>query len=186
MIRRTGSLALLLVVQLLAAGASLAADEAQKRYPLPGQGFFQLNVPKSWRDEVQQPKPGMPPTIAFHAAQGKPFDVLVTPLWRTQPNAPVPTKEDLRKRVDNAIDAVRNDAVEKDIQAIELQGASGAGYYFTVTDRAPKPGEYKFMTQGMLKVSDLVVTFTILTNDGQQEVTRAALGMLRTATNVQK
>ena len=41
------------------------------------------------------------------------------------------------------------------------------------------------MTQGMLKVSDLVVTFTILTNDGQEQVPRDALSMLTSAVHIQ-
>jgi hypothetical protein len=75
--------------------------------------------------------------------------------------------------------------VETNIGVIEFAGSSGPGFYFSVTDRAPKPDEYKFMTQGMLKVSDLVMTFTILTNDGQEQIARDALAMLRSAIHVQ-
>ena len=49
--------------------------------------------------------------------------------------------------------------------------------------KAPKPGEYKYMTQGMLVVRELAVSFTILTNDGQQQVVQDALTMLKSATH---
>jgi hypothetical protein len=58
---------------------------------------------------------------------------------------------------------------------------NGHTRYFSATDRAPKPGEYKFMTQGMLQVGELSVTFTILTNEGQELVIKQALDALKGA-----
>ena len=41
------------------------------------------------------------------------------------------------------------------------------GYYFSITDKAPsiKAGEYKYMTQGGVPVGDLLVMFTIFSNE---------------------
>jgi hypothetical protein len=64
---------------------------------------------------------------------------------------------------------------------VEFQGRSGPGFYFSATDRAPKPGEYKFLTQGIVRVGELSVTFTILTNDGQEAVVKQALEALKGA-----
>ena len=66
----------------------------------------------------------------------------------------------------------------------ELTGTSGVGYYFSATDRAPAPGEYRYMTQGMISVGALAVTFTILTNDGQSGVVDDALAMVSRAAHV--
>ena len=68
----------------------------------------------------------------------------------------------------------------------ELKGPSAIGYYFSVTERSPKPGEYKYMTQGMLRVGELVPTFTILTNDGAESVVADSLAMLQGAIHVDK
>jgi hypothetical protein len=54
-----------------------------------------------------------------------------------------------------------------------------------VTDKAPNPGEYKYLTQGMLRVSELVVSFSILTNDGQEQVREDALALLKSAVHLQ-
>jgi hypothetical protein len=40
------------------------------------------------------------------------------------------------------------------------------------------------MTRGKLKVGDVSVTFTILTNEGQDAVVRSALAMLKSASRV--
>jgi hypothetical protein len=50
-----------------------------------------------------------------------------------------------------------------------------------VTDHAPKPGEYKHMTQGILPVGILMLPFTVYTNDGQQDIVTEALTMLKSA-----
>ena len=59
-------------------------------------------------------------------------------------------------------------------------GASGkTGYYFSATDRAPEPGGYKYLTQGVLGMHELRVAFTVLANGQSQEPTAQALELLR-------
>ncbi|MEK7735071.1 MAG: hypothetical protein AAB329_06480, partial [Pseudomonadota bacterium] len=88
---------------------------------------------------------------------------------------------ELRQRVEQVVGQIKPRAVWKHIQVIELRGNAGIGYYYAATDKAPKPGEYKYLTQGILRVDNLLVTFTILTNDGQQDVVADALALLRSA-----
>jgi hypothetical protein len=59
------------------------------------------------------------------------------------------------------------EAVEKELRFQELKGKTGLGYYFSITDKAPaiKPGEYKYMTQGGIPVGNLLVMFTIFSNE---------------------
>jgi hypothetical protein len=168
-----------------APGVAQAADAAAvKKYALPAHGSLQLNVPGAWADEVRQPPGGIPPTIVFRARSGQPFEVLVSPIWRARPDVPEATKETIRASVQSAADEAKADAVEQTIPILELAGAKGPGYYFSATDKAPKPGEYKYLTQGMVKLSDLTLTFTILTNDGQQQVVKDALEMVKSAAHL--
>jgi hypothetical protein len=67
-----------------------------------------------------------------------------------------------------------------------LSKPSGPGFYFSATDQAPRPGDYKFLTHGVLKAGGLAVSFTILTRDGQEQIVRDALAMLKTARHVAK
>jgi hypothetical protein len=181
------ALTLLLTAQFFACTAALAQSAPQKRYALPERGALQMNVPAGWKDEVQSPQQkDLPPTISFSPVQGQPFAVLVTPIWRARADIPEPTRETILKQVQGLIEGTRSQAVEKDVKPLEIKGASGPGYYYSVTDRAPKPGEFKHMTQGMVKAGELLVTFTILTNDGQQDVAQAALAMLRGAAQVKQ
>jgi hypothetical protein len=178
------SLSCVLAVLSLPASVSAAGAGVEKRYALSERGFFKLTVPAGWTDRIEQKSQAAPPLITFGPGQGKPFIVSVTPMWQTGAGKPELSKEELRKRVEYEAEGIRMFAVEKDIKLKEFAGASGPGFYFFATDQAPKPGEYKFMTRGELKVGDLSVAFTILTNVGQDEVVRAALEMLKGAAHL--
>ena len=170
----------------LSALAQAADTFAEKRYPLAGRGELKLNVPANWVDSLDQPPKESPPTISFKTRQGKPFIVTLTPAWKTRPDEPAPTRENLRKRVQSTLDGILPFAVEKEIKLVEIKGPSGPGFYFSATDSAPKPGEYKFMIQGALAVNELSLLFTILTNDGQEDVIRSALAMVRSTAHLKR
>jgi hypothetical protein len=167
---------------IVVAGPFARAEEAAVRsYPLPQHGTFQVKVPNSWKDSVAQPGDGLPPTIMFMPKTGDPFKILVTPLWLAKPDLKMPTADELKVKEQRAADAMAKQAVEKTIQVKLLRGPTNIGYYFAATDPAPKPGEFKFLSQGVVLVENLLVTFTILTNDGQDAVVTAGLSMLSAA-----
>jgi hypothetical protein len=155
-----------------------AEEAAVRSYPLSEHGTFQLKVPESWKDSVAQPGGGLPSTITFSPKTGAPFKILVTPLWLPKQNLNTPTADELKTKVQLSADGMAQLAVEKTIEAKLLKGSTHIGYYFTATDRAPKAGGFKFLNQGMVIVEDVLVAFTILTNDGQDAVVTAALLML--------
>lgn len=160
-----------------------AADTADRRYALADQGSLQLKVPAVWNEEIEQDRDQLLAAIVFTPKSGAPFGVVLTPIWPTQKDAPNPDREALHRLVQRAAEEIKSQSVEKTINVIEFEGTSGVGYYFSVTDRAPNAGQYKYLTQGILPVGLLAVAFTIYTNDGQQEIVTDVLTMLKTATH---
>jgi len=166
---------------------AIAAEQTNdRRYPLPDHGVFQMKVPASWKDEVQQPPEKQPPTIVFRPASGDLFLILITPVWKTKEDAPLISDETARQLVQRAADDNQPNAVEKNLKIIELQGSAGRGYYFSATDKAPEPGSYKFLAQGILLVGELAVAFAVLTNDDKRDVESASLTMLKSAIHVKE
>jgi len=159
-----------------------AASGHAKDYPVPDKTALQLTAPAGWKDEVREGDRGFPPTIIFTPRQGADFQVLVTPISRPRPEVPVPTGDQIRDSVQRVADQMKTQSVEKELPVVELKGASGVGYYFSATDKAPAPNEFKYLTQGMVLVGELAVTFSVLTNDGQEKVKDEALAMMRSAT----
>ena len=155
--------------------ASFAADV---RIPLSIGGALVLPVPEGWRSSA---RPGPVPTLSLSPTSGARFQVLVSPLvsrdGRMGPSSP----ERLRQVVVSSRDNAMAQAVEKSISIQDLKGPHANGTYFSATDRAPQPGEFKYMTQGAMSVSGLPVTFTVLTNDDSKSSESVALRMLRDA-----
>lgn len=154
-----------------------------KEYSLSDKGQLLLNVPDTWKDSIKRPADNLPPTINFNAQSGKQFEFLITPIWSLN-NRPPMTTEELHKNVKDVAVEFQPLSVEKEIKINEIKGRQGTGYYFKSTDRAPKPDEFKYLTQGMIKVRDLIVTFSILTNDGQDAVRESALDVIKNMANV--
>lgn len=167
----------------LVLGASLAvAATAPVHIVLPGRGEVVLAVPSGWAPTRAPGAEPEAPTASLKESSGRPFhvDVTVFPSGSAAATRADPAR--VRRFVAEAAKAAQSQSVEKTLAIREVPGASGRGYYFLATDRAPAPGEWKFMTQGALGVGGALVVFTILTNDGQDEIAAAALEMVRRAT----
>ena len=165
---------------LVGAGLISAQENAIRPYQIPGHGVLELRVPTSWRDEVET-IPGGIPTITFHPQTGAQFEVLVSVLWSKTGQAGFNSTAQVRAQVERNGLSLLSTAVEPQLVLEELRGPSGAGYYYSFTDNAPKPGEYKYLTQGGMGVGDLLLSFTILTHAKDSKPVQYALTMLREA-----
>ena len=175
--------AILLLMTLLLAGQppGSAQEAAASRYELPNRDTLELLVPPNWDATVDQPDDGGSPTIELRAREGASFEIYITPDWPDAPDEAVPDAETLRETVRGAAERIRSQVVEENLEIRRLQGASGVGFYFVATERAPQPEEFKYMNQGELQVGELTLTFTILTNDGQEAIVEEAFAMLSRA-----
>ena len=170
---------------ILVSTAAFADKTVERRYLLANYGEFVLQAPESWRDEVRQPYGGMPPTIVFTSPKTS-FQILLTPMFAAQQGMVMPSLPDIKANVAMAAEKALSQSVETTIDVREINEPSAKGYFFSATDRAPTPGEYKYITQGMLRVGKLAPTFTILTNDGEQSIIEQALDMLAGAAHIEK
>jgi hypothetical protein len=171
-----------MVLALALSAAAVAAEGDTKKYPLPNNTSLQLTVPAQWQDEVKAKEGSNPAAVYFTPREGPPFKVFVIPIGTAKADAS--TAAQMRLAVQQAADKVKPQAAEAMLTAEEFEGAPGGGYLFSATDAAPKPEEFKFLTQGMLLIGEVVVSFGVLTNDGQEKVKEQALSMLRSATHV--
>ena len=155
---------------------SVAAEEL--RVPLQGRDDLVFDLPAGWQGQVRRARPDLPPTVAIAGSPAGSLQMLITPIWPSG-SAKGPTPEELRGLVRGASDQVRSQAVERDIEISELGAPGKTGYYFSVTDRQPEPGGYKYMTQGAMGLNELRITFTVLVNGDPQALRATALELLR-------
>ena len=176
---RSGFAAVIAVVLVVANAAALGPQH----FSLAGHGQLQMVVPASWQSEERARSDPLPPTITFKPESGAPFLVLLTPVWPIGDMKTLPRLDGIHEQVAAAAQRLAPQSVEQTLSLRDFAGASGRGYYFIATDRAPNPGEFKYLAQGIVNVGDINLAFTVLTNDGQDAVVHAALDMIRGVTH---
>lgn len=166
---------------LLAASLACAEPTAIRTFAVPDHGSLRLSAPKSWPVETRSAPNRNLPTIAFGPREGASYQVLITPLSPASKDQPPLPAGAVKQMVERAAQDARAQSVEKSLAVKQLKSGAHVGYYFSATDRAPKSDEYKYMTQGMFGLGEMMLTFTILTNDGYETVVPAALTMIKSA-----
>jgi len=161
--------------------AAAASAGSPRVFELPDHGALTLVVPYDWVDKVKRPPNRLPPTILLKPGVAGSGEVLITAVWPVPPMTKLPDEAGIRSEVATLAKQIAAHSVEGVLPLQELKGVEGRGFYFSATDRAPGPGEYKYLTQGIVRVGEISLAFTVLTNDGQEAVVKAALEMLRTA-----
>ena len=173
---RTASFASIVAFSLCVLAGHVWAEEV--RVSVPGGGALVLPAPEGWRNGRQ---PGPVPTVSLTPASGNSFQVMVSPLVAPDGGVAPASRESLRRLVEAGANEAKSQAVEKSLPIQSFGSGEVQGNYFSATDRAPKPGEFKYMTQGAMSVSGLPVAFTILSNGNPQAAVEPALRMLAAA-----
>jgi len=148
------------------------------RLPVPGGGALVLSVPDGWASTKRS---GRVPTVSLTAGSDGSFHVLVSPLVAPDGRLAEASPELLRRSVEGAASQAMLQSFEKSLPIQSFGSGKVQGNYFSATERAPKPGEYKYLTQGSMSVSGMPVGFTILSNGDAQAVVEPALRMLAAA-----
>jgi hypothetical protein len=175
------SVVTLLVILLIASMVLAAGQRTIRKYPIPEHGTLELSVPTSWKGEVYKPQEKMHPAIIFTPAKGNDFQVLITVLWGKTGDQDFNSQEKVGTFVEKDGQKLLLNAVEPNIVLKEIKGVNNAGYYFSITDKAPDPGEYRYMTRGAIGVGNLFLNFTILHRVKDSQSVRDALSVLQEA-----
>jgi hypothetical protein len=168
-----------LLILLLAWPLSVLA--ASSHIALPQGGELWLTIPANWNQKFDSPEKNTLPSVWLTQQQGPTFNILITPLTGTPAGAALADENKLRTIVTSAARDALAKSVEMTIPIHDLTGPDAHGFYYFATDRAPKPDEWKYLTQGMINIDGAPFAFTILTNEGQESIAKAALELIRNA-----
>jgi hypothetical protein len=179
-----GAAALLAALALLL--PAHAADGELRGWPVPGHGKLEMIVPTDWYDDPRGQQ-GALPRVRFFDRLGPrpPFDMTVTIAWSTGKEASYKDPARLRAFVAQSADELAAGTVEKRFPLREIAGEHGVGYYFSATIQSPVTGAWPHLTQGAFVAGDLLLAFSILTQDPKSPAIEQAIAMLRTARRVQ-
>jgi hypothetical protein len=163
---------------------SAAGDKGVRKYPISDHGILELNVPTSWKDDIHKPQKEMPPTIIFVPAKGNDFKILITVIGDKTGEQDFNSPAKIRSLVEQEGQKILPRAVETKLIVQQMRGVNNIGYFFSLTDKAPKPGEFLYLTRGGIGVGNLLISATLLYRVKDSESIKNALFMLREAKQI--
>jgi hypothetical protein len=170
---------LLASAAIASAGTDGTEGEAWKRIRLPDRGSVLLQVPNNWRIVSSQANEEGRPTVEFGPPDGDEFVAHVSILWRVE-HDPF-RKKDVLRLVQDVRDVAAHSATTRKIPIHEVESERVFGYFFSAVDKAPRPGEWPYLTHGSVLLADVRLAFTALSNDPAQPEAAALLTMVKNA-----
>lgn len=152
---------LLAIAMPVSAGAadriSLGAVEQQK---------LSIEVPNGW--EQTESKQAMPGSVSVRLVRRAPPEVAINvtafPVPESSP-IDVTDKAAILTLVRDTSARFAAQSVEGTLEVVALEAGPLHGGHFTATDKAPGPGEFKYVSQGLAAHGNLMVSFTVLSHD---------------------
>jgi hypothetical protein len=162
----------MLAVAALATHLAIAGEIHDRELKLAGTTVI-MPLDDSWK---QMRDPNAPAdTVVLESKDGR-FRLMITPEPAGMPSL---SDDAVRDRVAQRAEELAPASTEKKLVVKELRGAESKGYYFAATGPSPKPGEYRYLNQGIVTAGGRTVAFTGLYNEGGEKDAAAALAALR-------
>ncbi len=165
-----------LLAALLLAAPAYGQDVAQK-FTVPGRGSLVLTVPDSWR--ALSRSIDQPPSVTGRMGprEGNAFSVQITALWLDESRRAVENSERGKAFMQESANKQLAQAEETEAKLVELRGKEAAGHYYTLTAKGETrgPNDFRHLTQGTLRVGELLVIFTLLQREAEPKVREAVL-----------
>ena len=168
-----------LAIVVASLGSLLQEAAAQQADQMPIDDGVNLSIPVGPGFKQVPPPPLSAALQVYEASPGR-TRVSLSPLSLPK----IPSKKEVCAVVEHGSAKIRANAVEKELRLIDLKGPEVEGCYYAATERAPKPGEHKYLYQGAVALRDVLVMFTVLFNNGAEREADTAIKMVRSLTLV--
>jgi hypothetical protein len=148
---------------------------------VPGACTLRFAVPQGWDVEARSRMAGAV-DLKLQPGSGPRARVLVTGTVQKGPSE-LKSTSDIKRAVKTMGDALLPGSVEKHLDLVKVEGRSGSGFLYSLTDkRADLPeGEFRRMTQGIMPIGPLRVAVTVLSDEPDSAAQKMTLELLRTA-----
>jgi hypothetical protein len=139
------------------------ADRMAYRFTISKRNRLKLSLSANWQAGMRHDPNGMTSTIKIGPTGGERFEVLISRTPRKNGEESV-TPERLLQIVRESGQMAASQSAEQKLDVKEFGPGNWKGYYYRLTDKTPRPNEYKYMTQGAMSEGTILFTFTFLTN----------------------
>ena len=166
----------------LPGSANGGQQEIEKIYRITKNRVLKLNFPLDWKDDIAPATDNSSYTIKLNPSS---FVVttraVINVFWDTKGEKKFNNAEQVKLKLEKKGKRLLENAVQSRLNLKEIKGKTSLGYYYLLTDKAPKPGGYKFIIQGGLGVGNLLIMYTIFSNEKYSEFSTLILKMVTTA-----
>jgi hypothetical protein len=160
---------------------SQGTDKGVGVYRNPEYGKLTFRVPAEWKSMFERDAEKNTETIIFTPLSRNSFKLMVSPLVSKGERIDFQNQDVAKKQVEQLGSRLLSGATESELRIAEVKGKYSTGYYFLLTDKAPKPGEWKYLVQGRIGVGMYLLHFTILTHTSNATEILQSIKMLSTA-----
>jgi len=155
----------------LFASAANAAEPVH--VTVPDGPTVDIALPDKWTMTSNPVGPAV--TLSLSQPGGPDFNVLLTILPPSRTHA-LNTAESVHDFVVEQGNRALSSATQTKLEMTEVRGAGGTAYLYHVTDRNPEkgPGDYREADQGAMLLGKNIVSITILTHPGADDIVELA------------
>ena len=154
-------------------------------FPIPEHGEIVFEVPQDWDyTYVAAGLTAKPPVITFFTEDEsgrEVFQLNVSILWDDGFARDILEEESIQQLVRDVGEDILPFSDETELQLERITGQEGLGYIFSLTDSSARPGEYRYLTQGALSVGEVLLVFSLFSNDREGQLRENTLEMIKTA-----
>lgn len=144
-----------------------------------------LEVPEDWEVTYLSLAEDKPPVITFYQTDSQEKEIFqfnLSIFWDDGFKKDITSPESIKTFVTEVGEGILESSKETELVLVPITGRDGQGYYFKLTDKAEKPGEYKYLAQGAMNVRELLLVFSLFTYEPDIQLQDMALQMIQTAT----
>ena len=148
---------------------------------VPGACTLRFAVPGGWEVQARSQMHGAV-ELNLAPGAGSRAKVLITGTVQ-KGSSELKGTSDIKRAVRAMGEALLEGSVEKRLELEKLEGRSGAGFFYSLTDKRPElpEGDFRRMTQGIMPVGPLRLAVTVLSDQSGSAAQKVAFDLLRTA-----
>ena len=150
-------------------------------FNLVNNNILKFSYPSSWSVVVSSDTQYLSTTLEIKPVAGKAFFMLMTPYGATDSRGPF-TIEEMQDRATTKANALVDSSAEKRYSLSKLEGKQFKGYYFQMTDIAPKPDGWALVTQGFAATPTALMAFKIFTPSKESREVYQGLALIKNMT----
>lgn len=137
-------------------------------FDIPGHGEISMDVPRVWNYNFTKTDENQPPIVTFYVLDNEDeeiFQLNMSVLWDDGFSRDITSLNFIRSLVEKTGKDILPLSDETELILNEFAGSNGTGFFFDLSDSNASKGEYRYLTQGAVSLGEVILIFSLFSND---------------------